>query len=213
VQREQLERVESGFSPVPVLKAPYFEREVLGTEMLERLAGAIFAEHDAAAMLHDRVTQELQLDGDRAELRLDLPFVSKGDVTLKKIGLELVVRVDGQSAPSSCPARSPPSAPARPRWSTGRWSSASTPGSRRVPDPLEAMREAERLVREATERAEAIAREGARHVPPRGFDVPGRERAAEAFPDLAALTGLLELGRQSLPRSSRASSRRRSASC
>jgi arsenite-transporting ATPase len=95
VQREQLELVESGFSPVPVLKAPYFEREVLGTEMLERLAGAIFAEHDAAAMLHDRVTQELQLDGDRAELRLDLPFVSKGDVTLKKIGLELVVRVDG----------------------------------------------------------------------------------------------------------------------
>ena len=68
-----------------------------------------------------------------------------------------------------------------------------------MPDPLEAMREAERLVREATERAEAIAREGARHVPPRGFDVPGRERAAEAFPDLAALTGLLELGKQSLP--------------
>ena len=95
VQREQLELVESGFSPVPVLKAPYFEREVLGTAMLERLAGSIFAEHDAAAMLHDRVTQELQLDGDRAELRLDLPFVSKGDVTLKKIGLELVVRVDG----------------------------------------------------------------------------------------------------------------------
>ena len=26
---------------------------------------------------------------------MDLPFVSKGDVSLKKIGLELVVRVDG----------------------------------------------------------------------------------------------------------------------
>jgi arsenite/tail-anchored protein-transporting ATPase len=31
----------------------------------------------------------------RAELRLDLPFVQRGDVALKKIGLELVVRVDG----------------------------------------------------------------------------------------------------------------------
>ena len=41
-------------------------------------------------------TQELTLDGSRAELRLDLPFVSKGDMALKKIGLELVVRVDGQ---------------------------------------------------------------------------------------------------------------------
>ena len=51
---------------------------------------------DAAAVLHDRLTQELSLDGSRAELRLDLPFVSKGDIALKKIGLELVVRVDGQ---------------------------------------------------------------------------------------------------------------------
>ena len=30
VQTEQLELVESGFAPVPVLRAPYFEREVLG---------------------------------------------------------------------------------------------------------------------------------------------------------------------------------------
>ena len=40
-------------------------------------------------------SQELSLGDGRAELRLDLPFVSRGDVSLKKIGLELVVRVDG----------------------------------------------------------------------------------------------------------------------
>jgi arsenite-transporting ATPase len=95
VQAAQLEEVESGFAPVPVLRAPYFEQEVLGPAMLDRLAGALFAERDAAAVLHDRLAQELALDGSRAELRLDLPFVSKGDVALKKIGLELVVRVDG----------------------------------------------------------------------------------------------------------------------
>jgi arsenite/tail-anchored protein-transporting ATPase len=95
VQAEQLELVESGFAPVPVLRAPYFEREVLGAEMLDRLAEALFADRDPAAVLHDRLAQELRLDDGRAELRLDLPFVSKGDVSLKKIGLELVVRVDG----------------------------------------------------------------------------------------------------------------------
>ena len=95
VQAAQLAEVESGFAPVPVLRAPYFEQEVLGPAMLDRLAGALFAERDAAAVLHDRLAQELALDGSRAELRLDLPFVSKGDVALKKIGLELVVRVDG----------------------------------------------------------------------------------------------------------------------
>jgi arsenite-transporting ATPase len=95
VQAEQLAEVEAGFAPVPVLRAPYFEQEVLGAEMLDRLAGALFGSGDPAAVLHDRLAQELSMNGSRAELRLDLPFVSKGDVALKKIGLELVVRVDG----------------------------------------------------------------------------------------------------------------------
>jgi arsenite/tail-anchored protein-transporting ATPase len=95
VQAEQLALVESGFAPVPVLRAPYFEQEVLGPEMLDRLGDAVFDGRDAAAVLHDRLAQELALEDGRAELRLDLPFASKGDVALKKIGLELVVRVDG----------------------------------------------------------------------------------------------------------------------
>jgi len=95
VQAAQLAEVEASFAPVPVLRAPYFDQEVLGPEMLDRLAGALFADRDPAAVLHDRLAQELALDGSRAELRLDLPFVSKGDVALRKIGLELVVRVDG----------------------------------------------------------------------------------------------------------------------
>jgi hypothetical protein len=61
-------------------------------------------------------------------------------------------------------------------------------------DPLEAVRDAERLVREATERAERLAGE----VPPRGFEEQ-RGEGSPAFPDLSALTGLLELARGSLP--------------
>jgi hypothetical protein len=68
-----------------------------------------------------------------------------------------------------------------------------------VPDARDAVREAERLVREATERAEAIVREGASRVPPRGYDAPTGPGAAPPFPDLSALTGLLELARGALP--------------
>lgn len=94
VQTDQLELVESGFAPVPILRAPYFEREVLGTEMLDRLGASLFGDAvDPAAVLQASVSQQLTHDGDRASLRLELPFVEKGDVTLKKIGLELVVRV------------------------------------------------------------------------------------------------------------------------
>jgi arsenite-transporting ATPase len=95
VQQEQLALVESGFAPVPVLRAPYFANEVIGPERLDELSAAIFAGRAPTDVFHDRLAQELRVDNGSAELRLDLPFADKGDVKLKKIGLELVVRVDG----------------------------------------------------------------------------------------------------------------------
>jgi arsenite/tail-anchored protein-transporting ATPase len=96
-QQEHMELVESAFSPVPVLRAPYFESEVIGQEMLDRLGAEVFGGLDAGAVLHDSLSHELVIDEDgSARLRLDLPFAEKSDISLKKIGLELVVRVDGQ---------------------------------------------------------------------------------------------------------------------
>ena len=99
-QEEHLELVRSAFAPVPVLCAPYFDTEVLGGEMLDRLGDALFGPGsgglDPAAVLHDSLSQELEVSDDGAELRLMLPFARKGDISLKKIGLELVVGVDGQ---------------------------------------------------------------------------------------------------------------------
>src|ERR1044071_7355060 len=62
VQAAQLAEVEAGFAPVPVLRAPYFEQEVLGSAMLDRLAGALFDDLDASGVLHDELAQELKLD-------------------------------------------------------------------------------------------------------------------------------------------------------
>ncbi|MCW3016685.1 MAG: ArsA family ATPase [Solirubrobacterales bacterium] len=93
-QQKHLAAVREAFAPVPVLCAPYFAREVIGEEPLDDLGDALFAEHDAAAVLHQSVTQELVMDPQGARLRLELPFAQKGKVALKKIGLELIVRVD-----------------------------------------------------------------------------------------------------------------------
>src|SRR3954451_25426180 len=94
-QQRHLADVEAAFAPVPVLRAPYFEEEVVGPAMLDRLGEAAFAGVDASALLHRALTQELVVSEDAARLRLDLPFAEKGEISLKKIGLELVVRVDG----------------------------------------------------------------------------------------------------------------------
>jgi arsenite-transporting ATPase len=100
VQQKQLELVRAAFAPVPILRAPFFDREVVGAAMLERLAGELFdtAGAEPAAVLHDALTQELWVDDDggAARLRLALPFARKGELSLKQVGLELVVTVAGQ---------------------------------------------------------------------------------------------------------------------
>jgi arsenite-transporting ATPase len=96
LQGEQMELVESAFTPVPILVAPYFSEEVVGPRMLDRLGDELFADADAGAVMHQDLSQELISDNGTATLRLPIPFVEKADIGLKKIGLEVVVRVGGQ---------------------------------------------------------------------------------------------------------------------
>jgi arsenite-transporting ATPase len=96
VQEEQMDLVRSAFAPVPILTAPYFEQEVIGDAMLDRLGVELFGSDDAAALLYNDLSQELTSDNGVATLRLAIPFVEKADVELKKIGLEVIVRVGTQ---------------------------------------------------------------------------------------------------------------------
>ncbi|HEU4658809.1 MAG TPA: ArsA family ATPase [Capillimicrobium sp.] len=103
-QLETLDEVRAAFSPVPVLTAPYFSDEVVGEAMLDRLGAAAFDGVEAAAVLHARLAEELHVGDGEAVLRLDLPLASKGDIALRKIGPEVVVRVDGHKRTVLLPA-------------------------------------------------------------------------------------------------------------
>jgi len=94
-QQAQLRDIEAAFAPVPVLQAPYFADEVAGPEMLDELGEALFAGVEPHAVLHERLAHELDVGPEAATLRLELPFARKGDVALRKVGQELIVRVDG----------------------------------------------------------------------------------------------------------------------
>jgi arsenite-transporting ATPase len=95
-QQEQMDLVQSAFAPVPILTAPFFDTEVVGATMLDRLGDAVFAGHQPEALLYENLSQELVSNNGTATLRVPLPFAEKGDIDLKKIGLEVVVRVGGQ---------------------------------------------------------------------------------------------------------------------
>ena len=95
-QQEQLELVRSAFAPVPVLEVPYFDREVIGDQMLERLGAELFGDDDPAAILYDTITQSIETDQDGATLRLMIPFAKKHEIGLKQVGLELIVTAANQ---------------------------------------------------------------------------------------------------------------------
>jgi arsenite-transporting ATPase len=94
--KRQMELVRSAFAPVPILTAPYFEQEVIGPVMLDRLGDVLFEGLDASSVLFEELTQELTTNNGTAQLRLALPFAEKADIALKKIGMEVVVRVGTQ---------------------------------------------------------------------------------------------------------------------
>ena len=104
VQQEQIELVDQAFAPVPVLKAPFFEQEVIGPEMLDRLAAEVFDSTEPQEMLYQDLSQELELNDAGAKLRLQVPFTDKPDIELKKVGLELLVRVSNHKRNIMLPA-------------------------------------------------------------------------------------------------------------
>jgi len=92
-QQEHLRLVEEGFSPVPILTARYFDEEVIGAGMLDRLASELFADHPPENVLHTELVHDITSADGRTVLRLRIPFAERGDVGLKKVGSELVVTV------------------------------------------------------------------------------------------------------------------------
>ncbi len=54
---------------------------MIGPEMLDRLGDVLFADQDAAAVLHEELAQELTADNGTARLRVALPFAERGEIS------------------------------------------------------------------------------------------------------------------------------------
>jgi arsenite-transporting ATPase len=90
-QLKYMRLVEEAFTPVPILQGPFFENEVVGVEMLRRMASAIYADKDPLQVFYPSSPQVVsRLDG-QYRLTLHLPFAAKGDVKLTRTGDELAI--------------------------------------------------------------------------------------------------------------------------
>jgi arsenite/tail-anchored protein-transporting ATPase len=84
--------IEEAFSPVPILTVPFFDQEVVGIDMLRKMAQATYGDRDPAMVFYAGNPQ--QIDKDPAggfTLKLKLPFTEKPDLRLTRAGDELAI--------------------------------------------------------------------------------------------------------------------------
>jgi arsenite-transporting ATPase len=85
--------VRTSFAPTPVLTAPLFDDELVGSDALARLGETVYGGLDVSAVLHNARPLTLdEIEGGYL-LRLALPFAAKDDVDLHRRADELHVRV------------------------------------------------------------------------------------------------------------------------
>lgn len=79
---------------MPMFKAPQFEREMVGDEMLRRLAQDLFGDDtDPTRFFFEGQAQQVSKRGENYILSLKLPFTSQEDIKLMQTGDDLIIEV------------------------------------------------------------------------------------------------------------------------
>lgn len=81
------------FQPLPIWEAPHFPRDVKGLADLSEVGNALFKQDDPTKVFFKGATQEITRDGEEYLLRLPLPHVEIGKVSITKRGDELFVSI------------------------------------------------------------------------------------------------------------------------
>jgi arsenite-transporting ATPase len=85
--------VEEAFAPLPILKVPLMDQEVVGVEMLRKMADSIYGSQDPTKLFYVGQPQSIEKVGDDYVLKLRLPFVGKENVNLARNGDELAISI------------------------------------------------------------------------------------------------------------------------
>ncbi|KNY29820.1 ArsA family ATPase [Pseudobacteroides cellulosolvens] len=92
IQSNYIDEAKECFSPIPILYAPLFEKEIVGLNMLERLGEVVFTELNPEGILYNIKTQSIEKIGKNYLLKINMPFCEKNDLSLAQKADELIIR-------------------------------------------------------------------------------------------------------------------------
>jgi arsenite-transporting ATPase len=93
MQQEYDPQVNQIFSPLPILRAKHFSREIIGLEMLKQMADMLYGDRDPSEFLYNGPTQRVERTSNGFDLIVPLPFVSEDQIHLAQSADELLISV------------------------------------------------------------------------------------------------------------------------
>lgn len=93
IQAGHLQFIEECFSPLPIFSLELFSQEVVGMELLEKMARRVYGKKNPAQFFAVYKPISIEKADKGFDLVLRLPFVEKQDIDLLKNGEELVITV------------------------------------------------------------------------------------------------------------------------
>jgi len=93
IQQGYLQQIYDTFAPLPIWQSPHYARDIRGVSDLSMVGNALFKNIDPVKVQFRGKTQEISLQGEEYVLRMPLPHVELGKVSLVKRGDELFVEI------------------------------------------------------------------------------------------------------------------------
>ena len=103
IHRKYEAEVEQSFAGIPILNVPLFDSEVVGEEMLLRMAAATYGDRDPSDFFVTTSPQRIQKEGSDYVLTLKVPFVDRSAVDLSRHNGELYVTIGNYRREISLP--------------------------------------------------------------------------------------------------------------
>ncbi len=95
-QKAYLADVDASFEPLPVSRVPHMHEEVLGLDLLRKVAQALYGEADPAAVFFSQQNYRVRSDGKAYVLEVHLPFLENGELRADQFGDQLVIQYKNQ---------------------------------------------------------------------------------------------------------------------
>jgi arsenite-transporting ATPase len=93
-QAEYMKQIDEAFNPLPILKIPLFQEEIIGIKLLKKVADILYLDKDPTDTLTvEKAFQLVQQNNGKYEMILKLPFSEKGELTIEHDQHTLVMRV------------------------------------------------------------------------------------------------------------------------